>query len=133
MFLPGNPIGSSLLHAAAPSWGWTTGSPQSQGLSSAKLEALKESLAARNTKSFLVIRNDKIVYEWYVPGRSATNRHYTASMAKAIVGGISLAVALTDGRIALGDPAAKYVPQWRGDPVKSAITIRQLGSHSSGI
>ena len=54
-------------------------------------------------------------------------------MAKAIVGGVSLAVGLTDGRIALDDPAAKYVPQWRADPVKSAITIRQLGSHSSGI
>ena len=54
-------------------------------------------------------------------------------MAKAIVGGVSLAVAMTDGRIALDDPAAKYVPQWQDDPRKSKITVRQLGSHTSGI
>jgi CubicO group peptidase (beta-lactamase class C family) len=54
-------------------------------------------------------------------------------MAKALVGGVSVAVALSDGRIALDDPASKYVAQWADDPVKSKITIRQLGSHTSGL
>ncbi|MCU0917332.1 MAG: beta-lactamase family protein, partial [Planctomycetes bacterium] len=89
--------------------------------------------ATRKTTGLLVIRNDKIVCEWYAPGQSATSKHYTASMAKAVVGGVSLAVALSDGRIALDDPAAKYIPQWKSDPQKSRITIRQLGSHTSGI
>ena len=102
-------------------------------MSSRKLDALKESLAARNTQALLVIRDDRIVTEWYAPGHSATKRHYTASLAKAIVGGVSLAVAMDDGRIALDDPAAKYIPQWKGDPRKSRITIRQLGSHTSGL
>jgi len=102
-------------------------------MSRPKLDALKDGLAARKTKALLVIRNDKIVYEWYAPGHSASNSHYTASMAKAIVGGVALAVALTDARIALDDRAAKYVPPWRSDPKKSAVTIRQLGSHTSGI
>jgi CubicO group peptidase (beta-lactamase class C family) len=50
-----------------------------------------------------------------------------------VVGGLSLAVALSDGRLSLDDSAAKFIPAWRGDPRKSRITLRQLGSHTSGI
>jgi CubicO group peptidase (beta-lactamase class C family) len=99
----------------------------------AKLAAMKDTLARRDTKAFLVIRNDKIIYEWYQEGHGPDKQHYTASMAKAIVGGLSLAVAMSDGLIALDDQAAKYVSQWKDDPRKSKITIRQLGSHTSGI
>ncbi len=112
---------------------WQAASPESQGMSSQKLDKLRDSLARRNTKTFLVIRNDKIVYEWYSPNHSATRKHYTASMAKALVGGVCLAVAVSDGRIALDDKAAKYVPQWKDDPARSKIAIRHLGSHTSGI
>lgn len=98
-----------------------------------KLDALKDRLAAQRTKAFLVIRNDETIYEWYAPGHSATAKHYTASMAKALVGGVSLAAALSDGRIALDDKAAKFIPQWKDDPLKSQITIRHLGSHTSGL
>ncbi|MBM3335586.1 beta-lactamase family protein, partial [Candidatus Sumerlaeota bacterium] len=112
---------------------WQMGTPESQAMSSQKLEALKSSLAAQKTKALLVIRNDRIVCEWYAAGHGPDKKHYTASMAKAIVGGLSLAVALTDGLIALDDPATKYVPQWKDDPRKSKITVRQLGSHTSGI
>ncbi len=123
-------LGASL---SCPAFEWQTATPESQGLSSRKLDALKDGLAARKTKALLVIRNDRIVCEWYAPGHGANQKHYTASMAKAIVGGLSLGVALSDGRLALDDPAAKYIPQWRDDPRKSKITLRQLGSHTSGI
>jgi CubicO group peptidase (beta-lactamase class C family) len=112
---------------------WKKASLASQGMDGAKLEALKDSLAKRKTKAFLVIRNDKIVYEWYQVGHGPDKRHYTASMAKAIVGGLSLAVAMSDDLIALDDKASKYIPQWKGHPRKSKITIRHLGSHTSGI
>src|SRR2546426_11314210 len=87
--------------------------PESQGMSSAKLEAMKANLAARKTSGLLVIRNDKIVFEWYADGNSATTKHFTASMAKAVVAGLSVGVALTDGRLALDDPACKFIPQWK--------------------
>ena len=103
---------------------WQTATPQSQGMSREKLDALKAGLAERNTKAFLVVRNDRVVYEWYADGHGPAKTHYTASLAKAVVVGLSLAVALTDGRIALDDRAAKYVPQWKDDPRKSKITIR---------
>jgi CubicO group peptidase (beta-lactamase class C family) len=112
---------------------WQVARPERQGMSSTSLEALKNDLEARKSTGLLVIRNDAIVYEWYAAGQGPTKTHYTASMAKALVGGLSLGVALTDHRIALDDPAAKYVPQWKNDPRKGRITIRQLGSHTSGL
>jgi len=39
---------------------WHQGSLESQGFSAAKLETLRPGLAARNTKGFLVIRDDTI-------------------------------------------------------------------------
>jgi CubicO group peptidase (beta-lactamase class C family) len=112
---------------------WQTATPQSQGMSSLKMEGLKDQLASRNTKTLLLIRNDKIVYEWYAPGFGASKTHFTASMAKGLVGGISVAVALSDNRVSLDEPISKFVPQWKDDPQKSRITLRQLGSHTSGL
>jgi CubicO group peptidase (beta-lactamase class C family) len=117
---------------AAP-FEWHTETPEQHGFSRPKLDALREQLAAHHTNILLLVHDDRVVYEWYGQGQSATKPHYTASMAKAIVGGTCVAVALTDGRLTLDDRAAKFIPQWRGDPQKSAITIRQLGSHTSGI
>ncbi len=126
-------VASTASASAQHQFEWQTATPESQGMSSAKLDALRDALAANNTHGFLVVRNDKIVCEWYAPEYSAATAHYTASMAKALVGGVSTALAITDGRIALDDKAAEYVSAWRDDPEKSVITIRQLGSHTSGL
>jgi CubicO group peptidase (beta-lactamase class C family) len=112
---------------------WPTATPASQGMSGPKLDALRDELAGRKTRAFLVIRNNTIVYEWYAKGVAADGKQGTASLAKAVVGGLSLGVAVTDGRIKLDDPAPKYIPEWRDDPKKSRITIRHLGSHTSGL
>ena len=122
-----------LRSAMGASFEWQTASPESQGMDSAKLESLRDGLAKRRTKALLVIRNDTIAYEWYARGHGADKKHYTASMAKALVGGVTLALAINDGHIGLDDRVAKFVPQWRDDPRKSGITIRHLGSHTSGL
>lgn len=112
---------------------WPAATPASQGISSTALDALRDDLAAANTKALLIVRNDRIVYEWYSPDHSAAARHYTASMAKAIVGGVSTALALSDRRITLDDAVADYVPQWKPDARKSRVRLRHLGSHTSGL
>ena len=112
---------------------WQKVSPESEGMSSSELDAMRDSLAARGTKTLLIVRHDKIVYEWYAPDFNADKRHYTASLAKALVGGVSLMLALNDGRIGVDDPAWKYVREWENHPQKSLITIRHLATHSSGI
>jgi len=127
---PGTSIAATPV---ASSFDWQIATPGSQGMSASRLETLQQAMASKRTRALLIARNDRIVLEWYAPGQSAKTRQGTASLAKALVGGMSLGVAAQDGKIALDDPAAKFVPQWAGDPRKSAITIRQLGSHTSGL
>ena len=119
--------------ASTAEFQWQAASPESQGMSAAKLDAARQKLAKRGTKTLLVIRNDRIVYEWYASDFSRTKPHGTASLAKALVGGVSLALAINDGLLSPDDPAGKFIPQWRDDPKKSKILIRHLATHSSGI
>jgi len=112
---------------------WDAATPESQRMSRERLDAWRDDLARRHTSDLLVLRNGVIVYEWHQKGRLATSRHGTASLAKALVGGMSLLLALTDRRLDLDAPVARWVPEWREHPLKSQITIRQLATHSSGI
>jgi CubicO group peptidase (beta-lactamase class C family) len=124
---------TALAGANGAPFAWLTATPESQGLSSAKLEAFKDWLTARNTSALLITRNDRIVYEWYAKGTTARSKLGTASTAKALVGGVAAAVEISDGLVKLDDLAAKFIPQWRADPARSKITLRELGSHSSGL
>jgi CubicO group peptidase (beta-lactamase class C family) len=128
-------VGISLggLCAMARAFEWQTVPAEQCGMSSAVLEAAGRDLQARSTQIFLVIRHDRIVYEQYGPGFTRDTPHYTASLAKALVGGLSLMLALDDGRLTPDDLACRYVPAWQGDPLKSRITLRQLATHYSGI
>jgi CubicO group peptidase (beta-lactamase class C family) len=112
---------------------WQVATPESQGLSPAKLEGLWDDLKARQTKALVVVRNDRLVFERYAEDWGPAQRHYTASMAKALVGGVATAVLLSDGRITLDDKVAASVAAWKDDPRKAKITLRQLGSHTSGL
>jgi CubicO group peptidase (beta-lactamase class C family) len=124
---------SQYVFAGQGGFEWQKVSPEAQGMSSPKLDAAREVLARKGTKTFLVIKNDRIVYEWYAAGFGPQTKHYTASLAKALVGGVSLMLALNDGRLSADDPACKYIPEWKGHPQKSKITIRHLATHSSGV
>ena len=112
---------------------WQSTTPEEAGFDTAKLETLRRDLATRKTSAFLIVRRGKIAYEWYAPGNGPEKRQGTASLAKALVGGLSLLIAMNDGRIAADDPAARYIPVWKNDPVKARITIRQLATHTFGV
>ncbi|UCF16687.1 MAG: beta-lactamase family protein, partial [Phycisphaerales bacterium] len=124
---------SVTVSCSAAQFEWKVARPESHGFSAEKLDNLTKSLSAKGTKALLVVRNDRIVCEWYAKGHGPEEKHYTASLAKALVGGMSLLVALNDGLIGADDPAYKYIPQWKDHPVKSKITIRHLATHSSGV
>ncbi|HEY2784227.1 MAG TPA: serine hydrolase, partial [Fimbriiglobus sp.] len=119
--------------ACGQGFDWQTAAPESQGMSKEKLYALQAELARRNSRAFLVIRNDKIVCEWYAKGQGSDKKQGTASLAKATVAGLSLAVLLSDRTVTPDTLVADLVPAWKGDPRKSRITLRELGSHTSGM
>lgn len=126
-----------LLLAAVPvtaaEFDWKVARPEAVGMSAERLDALQKDLAGRGTKALLVIRRDTIVLEWYADGVTAKTKQGTASLAKSLVGGMSLAAAMTDGHITPDTPAASLVPAWKDDPRKAKITVAHLATHTSGI
>ena len=97
------------------------------------LQKHADELFRRSTQCYMVIHDDQIIYERYAPGWDRHKPHGTASAAKGIMGGLALMLAMHDGLIGLDDPACRHIPQWKSDPLKSRITIRQLGAHASGL
>ncbi len=55
-----------------------------------------------------------------------------ASLTKPIATGTSLMMLVEQGKLALDEPVAKYVPEFRGER-NSSVTVRQLATHSSGL
>lgn len=107
--------------------------PDSQGISTEKLNQFRDSMARLHTECLLVLRHDKVILEWYAPGFSAKKLHGTASLAKGVTGGLSFALAMQDHLLKSDDPASRFVSEWKSDPVKSKITLAQLATHSSGL
>jgi CubicO group peptidase (beta-lactamase class C family) len=103
------------------------------GFDAARLESARANLARKNTRALYIVKDGKVVLEWYADGVAAATRQGEASLSKALVGGMSLLVAMNDGCIRPGDAAAKFIPAWRGDPRKSRIQVRHLATHTSGI
>ena len=107
--------------------------PESLHIDSRILQEHADELFRRSTQCYMITYDDQIVYERYAPDWDRYRPHGTASAAKGIVGGLALMLAMHDGLIELDDLACKYIPQWKNDTLKSKITIRQLGSHTSGL
>jgi CubicO group peptidase (beta-lactamase class C family) len=99
----------------------------------ARLAKLRADLETRHTKALIVARQGAIVEEWYAAGYDSKTRHYTASLAKSLVGGMALLVAINDGLLRADDRASRYIGAWRDDAVRSRITLRHLAAHCSGI
>jgi CubicO group peptidase (beta-lactamase class C family) len=127
----------AILWLGRPAFGspfeWESATPESEGMSKDRLDALREELARRKTHAFVVIRNDKIVYEWYASGHGPDKKHGSASLSKATVAGLALALLVNDGRLKLHTPVAELVAAWKHEPAKRKITLRHLGSHTSGL
>ncbi|MBE0568291.1 MAG: hypothetical protein IH577_01260, partial [Deltaproteobacteria bacterium] len=101
---------SGLKPTSGPGFTWGVAAPGSQGLDTAKLDSMWATLQSKSTSAFLVIRNDRIVYEKYV-SMNRNQKHYTASMVKGLAGGMSLMVAMNDGLISSDHLVRQYVPQ----------------------
>ncbi len=137
-------------------------SPENVGVSTERLARIdkmcEEEVSNGNLPGIvsLVVRNGKIVH-WKAYGMAENEKgrklkrddiFRIASQSKAIT---STAVMMLweEGKFQLDDPISKYIPEfknqkvlssfqysdttWRGEPVKSEITIRHLLTHTSGI
>jgi CubicO group peptidase (beta-lactamase class C family) len=96
------------------------------------LDRMQAWAADRRTRGLVVLRHGALVREWYAPGFDATSLGNGQSLVKT-VDGLLLGIAIADGSIgSVDDPVARYVPEWADDP-RSAITLRDLLTLSSGL
>jgi len=82
--------------------------------------------------STLVMQNGRTIFEHYANGGSADAKWPIFSGTKSFWG-IAALVAVRDGLIRLDDYVADTITEWRIDPRKSRITIRQLLNFTDGI
>jgi CubicO group peptidase (beta-lactamase class C family) len=80
----------------------------------------------------IVTHKGKIVFESYKLGRRADQPNPLASGTKSFSCAIAVA-GIQDKLLTWDEPIAKTITEWRSDPQKSQITIRQLLSLTSGL
>lgn len=80
----------------------------------------------------LVIQNGRTIFEHYANGGSVNGRWPIFSGTKSFWGIVALA-AVHDGLFRLDDVVSDTITEWKSDPRKSQITIRQLLSQTDGI
>lgn len=120
--------------------------PETEGMNSALLlEAAEQldSLHGSNVLSFLVIRNNRLIFERYFHGADKTTSNNVHSAAKSILSA-AIGIAINHGLIALDTKIADLLPQFGGkkngkaypeikDARKRSITVKHLLTMSSGI
>lgn len=109
---------SALLHAQAPT--------------NAQFRAAAAYAARTDGQAVLVMHRGAVVHEQYMNGGNASARVMLASGSKSFVGVATIA-AVADGLFRLDDPVSRYLSEWKDDPRKSRVTIRQLLSLESGV
>jgi CubicO group peptidase (beta-lactamase class C family) len=87
---------------------------------------------SRHGFSMLVIQNNRTVFERYAFGATANGRWPIFSGTKSFWG-IAALSAVGEGLFKLDDPVCNTITEWRSDPVRSQITIRQLLSLTDGM
>src|SRR5215472_8341067 len=86
----------------------------------------------RRGSGMLVMQNDRIIFEHYANGGFGNKRWPIFSGTKSFWGIAALA-AVQEGLFRLDDPVSDTITEWKTDPRKSQITIRQLLSQTDGI
>jgi CubicO group peptidase (beta-lactamase class C family) len=80
----------------------------------------------------LVYHGQELVFEEYMNGHTQEKPHLLASGTKSFSGAMLVAAA-DDGLLTFDEPLSQTLDEWKDDARKSAITLRQLLSLTSGI
>src|SRR3712207_23991 len=96
--------------------------------------SLEDYLDASGTTAFLVIHDDKLLYERYFNGYDETSVNTSFSMAKSFASAL-VGIAIDEGHIkSVDEPITNYIPELlEKDERFKSITIRHLLTMASGI
>jgi CubicO group peptidase (beta-lactamase class C family) len=114
---------------------WDTMAPKRLGWCQSKIDSLYRFLDSNNTKSFILLKDGKIVLEQYLGGQTATSPWYWASAGKSLTAFL-IGLAQQDGYLQLSDTTSQYLGQgWTVCPPEKEekITIRHQLTMTSGL
>lgn len=92
---------------------------------------LEQYLTTFCTTGFLVLKDDRIVYERYVQGRKPDDSLLSASMSKSILA-LLIGIAVKDGKLRLDEHVAAVLPDFK-DSAFADATIEDLLRMASGV
>ena len=97
-------------------------------------ESLEDYLDSSGTTAFLVVHDDKVLYERYFDGHDERSVQTSFSMAKSFASAL-VGIAIDEGHIkSVEEPITNYIPELlEKDKRFRSITIRHLLTMSSGI
>lgn len=104
--------------------------PSLAGVSAEQCKAAGSYSAMHRGVALLVLDHGQLVCEAYASGDASTPNEIWSG-TKSFVG-IMAAAAVQDGLLSLDERAADTLVEWKSDPRKATITVRQLLSMSSG-
>jgi CubicO group peptidase (beta-lactamase class C family) len=95
---------------------------------------LDSSLIGSNTNSFIVIKNDTLIYEKYFNNYDSTQLHTSFSVAKSFVS-VLLGIAIDQGKVkSTLEPITNYIPELlKNDKRFVDITIQNVLDMRSGV
>lgn len=114
---------------------WETTNPTSLGYNSNALQPLLNFLESKNTKSFMILVDGKIVVENYFNGHTANSLWYWASAGKTLTSTIT-GIAQQENFININNNVGTYIGTgWTSMPLQkeNLITCKHLLSMTSGV
>jgi CubicO group peptidase (beta-lactamase class C family) len=94
-------------------------------------QALESYLDQTRTAAFVVMRDDRVVYERYSRGFDGESLLNSFSIAKSVVATL-VGIAVSEGRLHLDHAVQSYRPDFAGTPY-GPVTLRRLLSMTSGL
>jgi CubicO group peptidase (beta-lactamase class C family) len=114
---------------------WDTLSPQSLNWCQQRIDSLYNYLQIKNTKSFIILKNGKIVLEKYFGTYTIDSTWYWASAGKSLTGFLA-GLAQQQGLININNPVSQYIGAgWTSAPLvkENLITVKNLLQMTSGL
>lgn len=114
---------------------WDTIAPQSLGWCQQRIDSLYTYLQVKNSKSFIILKNGKIVLEKYFGTYTADSIHYWASASKSLASFIT-GIAQQKGYININNKVSQYIGTgWTSAPLakENLITVKHLISMTAGL
>ncbi|WP_296386387.1 serine hydrolase [Winogradskyella sp.] len=130
-----DPINEEIYFPPLNSDTWETKTISDLNWNENQLQPLLDYLELKNSKSFIILHEGKIVVEHYFDGHTNTSPWYWASAGKTLTTAIT-GIAQEEGLIDINDKVSDYIgTEWTSAPIdkENLITCKNLLSMSSGL